>query len=257
MVVVVAVVMMRDEGREGRVRDLEEEAGVRGGVEGGVGRGGVRGGVGAGAGAGAVGGRQVRDEEGAEEGLQGEEEEVGATTKAGAVKGEGAAEEAGEGEVEVRGLLRGVGVGASGGGVGPGAGGGGGDNGKGLVDVVLGYCARLEGGGAGISLPSLVMVLVSMDFHRTHRQEFPTQLRHGPEEAICFFRAIHGCTCKGIQRMTSFISTSETSDHDVHATGVLVSIIASYTSSFRASEDSSKSHSICILWRQLTTSFLS
>ncbi|KAL8897292.1 MAG: hypothetical protein Q9207_007288, partial [Kuettlingeria erythrocarpa] len=108
------------------------------------------------------------------------------------------------------------------------------------------------------SLPSLVMVAVSLDFYQTHVQEFPTQLRHGHEEATSFLRTVVECMCKVTPRMASYISSPTTSDHVVYAAGVFVSSMASYTNAFRqwGNEASSKSHPVGIYRRQLTRTFL-
>lgn len=107
------------------------------------------------------------------------------------------------------------------------------------------------------SLPSLVMVAFSLDFYQTHVQEFPTQLRHGHEEATSFRCTILECMCKATHRTASYMSSAETSVHLVYAAGVLVSSIASYTDISWGNDVSSKFYPICILWRQLTRFFLS
>ena len=128
--VMFAVPGMRGKGCEGGVCELEEEAGVSGCVGGSEG---VRG----------VGGIGLRigegDEEGAEEGLEGWEDEVEATAKAFAVEGEDGTEDSAESDILESVLFRSVvcelwrrrc---------------GGRDGGHDLVDVPLGDCSGLVG----------------------------------------------------------------------------------------------------------------
>ncbi|KAL8918065.1 MAG: hypothetical protein Q9208_007587 [Pyrenodesmia sp. 3 TL-2023] len=87
------------------------------------------------------------------------------------------------------------------------------------------------------SLPSLVLVAVSLDFYQTHVQEFPMKLRHRHGETTPFQRTLFESISKVNHRMASHTPPPEISEHVIYAVGVLVSSMASYGGLFSGREN--------------------